>query len=147
MARRVGVPPPPTHTHTHTHTASPSSCAKALPHFASYIMEQRKFSLPSLPYSIGLSLYFLLHPLKAKRLFFPSFWRWYNFTWSPYNAHSQPTPPSPLSHIFSSIHPHPLLFRFWLDEAILWIQHRTLLFFSVFCFILFSFLLKRFCAV
>jgi len=82
--RDVGVPPPtlpPTHPST-------SSCAKALPHFASYIMEQRKFSLPPL----SSFLYFLLHPLKAKRLFFRSFWRWYNFTWSLYNAHSQPPP-------------------------------------------------------
>ena len=63
--RDVGVPPPtlpPTHPST-------SSCAKALPHFASYIMEQRKFSLPPL----SSFLYFLLHPLKAKRLFFRSF--------------------------------------------------------------------------
>ena len=125
MARRVGVPP------------HPPTCPHRLLVQRLYLISllilwnsANSLSLP-LPSSLGLFFsYFLLHPLKAKRLFFPSFWRWYNFTWSLYNAHSQPPP---LTHTSSSIHPHPLLFRFWLDEAILWIQHRTHFFF---CFLL-----------
>jgi len=120
---------------------------KALPHFASYIREARKF--PSPP-SIFLSYIFFFIPLKAKRLFFPSFWRWCNFTWSLFSLQCAVLTPSTFPHtlLYSSplyifIPPPPCPCLIGRGHFMNSPSHT---FFSFIFFIFFSFLLKRFCA-
>jgi len=84
------------------HTASTPSCARALPHFASYIMEERKFSLPLPPSSIAPFYIFFFSPWRQRDCSFLAF----DVDIISPGLLTTRTATPPLSHTSSSIHPH-----------------------------------------